>query len=152
AAVGVQLAGGEIVPADWVISAADGHATIFEMLGGKYVDDTIRKTYEERETFASYLQVSLGIARDLSSEPPMVSRVLDDPIQIDPETELTNVGFRIFNFDPTFAPSGKTAVTSVLPTRNFSYWTELRQKDIVRYHAEKNRVAEAVIGVLDKRI
>jgi phytoene dehydrogenase-like protein len=150
-AVGVQLAGGEIIPADWVISAADGHATIFEMLGGKYVDDAIRKIYEERETFASYMQVSLGIAKDLSGEPPMVSRVLDEPIQIDPETELSSVGFRIFNFDPTFAPPGKTAVTSVLPTRNFSYWIDLRQKDIAMYHAEKNRVADAVIGVLDKR-
>jgi phytoene dehydrogenase-like protein len=151
-AVGVQLAGGEMVPADWVISAADGHRTIFEMLGGRYVDQTIRHIYEKRETFASYLQVSLGVARDLSDEPPMVSRILDTPIRIDPETETSTVGFRIFNFDPTFAEPGKTAVTSLLPTRNFSYWTELRQRDIARYRAEKNRVAQEVIGVLDKRM
>jgi len=29
---------------------------------------------------------------------------------------------------------------------------DLRQKDIMKYHAEKNRVAEAAIGVLDKRM
>src|SRR5271166_3231321 len=32
-AVGVQLADGETIAADWVISAADGHATIYDLLG-----------------------------------------------------------------------------------------------------------------------
>ena len=41
-AVGVQLADGEPVMADWVISAADGHATLFDLLGGKYVDAATR--------------------------------------------------------------------------------------------------------------
>ena len=45
---------------------------------------------------------------------------------MDPGTELITVGFRFFHFDPTFAPPGKTAVTSILPTRNFEYWTDLR--------------------------
>jgi phytoene dehydrogenase-like protein len=31
AAVGVRLAGGETIAADWVVSAADGHATIYEL-------------------------------------------------------------------------------------------------------------------------
>jgi phytoene dehydrogenase-like protein len=152
AAVGVQLAGGEIVCADWVISAADGHATIFELLGGKYVDVATRRFYEERELFASYLQVSLGVALDLRDEPPMLTRMLDTPITIDPGTDLSSIGARIFNFDPTFAPPGRTVVTSLLPTRNFSYWAELRRNDPVAYHEEKHRVAEAVIGVLENRI
>jgi phytoene dehydrogenase-like protein len=151
-AIGVQLAGGETVPADWVISAADGHATIFDMLGGRYVDDNIRKIYQERETFASYLQVSLGIAMDLHDQPPMLSRVLTTPLHIDPETDLSNVGFRFFHFDPTFAPPGKTAVTSLLPTRNFQYWIDLRRNDPARYQTEKHRVADTVIGVLEKRL
>ena len=150
-AVGVQLANGESIAADWVISAADGHATIFDMLGGKYIDETIRKIYDVRETFASYLQVSLGVGRDLSEFPAMLTRVLERPIQVDPETALRHIGFRIFHFDPTFAPPGKTAVTSILPTRNFEYWTDLR-RNYPRYHAEKERVAGAVIEVLEQRI
>jgi len=43
AAIGVQLAGGQTIAADWVISAADGHATIYEMLGGAYADETVKK-------------------------------------------------------------------------------------------------------------
>jgi phytoene dehydrogenase-like protein len=151
-AVGVELANGETVLGDWVISAADGHATIFDLLGGKYVDDAIRKLYEEKKLFASYLQVSLGVGLDLSDQPGMVSRILDTPITVDPETELNNAGFRIFSFDPTFAPKGKTAVTCLLPTRNFKYWADLRTNNPAEYHREKSRVADAVIGVLERRI
>jgi phytoene dehydrogenase-like protein len=151
-AVGVQLTKGETIAADWVISAADGHATIFDMLGGNYLDENIRKIYAERETFASYLQVSLGVGRDLSDQPPMLTRVLSAPLQVDPGTELRHLGFRFFHFDPTFAPPGKTAVTAILPTRNFEYWTDLRRNDLPRYHAEKDRIANAVIDILNRRL
>lgn len=152
AAVGVELAGGERVMGDWVISAADGRTTIFEMLSGRYLDPATRKLYEERETFASYVQVSLGVGMDMKGQPPMLTRMLNSPIVLDPMTDLRNVGFRFFHYDPTFAPPGKCAVTSVLPTRNSKYWSELREKNPRAYHEEKNRVAEAVIDVLDRRV
>jgi len=149
-AIGVQLENGDSVRADWVISAADGHSTIFEMLGGKYVNHAIRKTYDTRELFASYLQVSLGVALDLSTEPPMLARILEAPLTLDPGTELDSISFRFFHYDPTFAPPEKTAVTSILPTRNFAYWTSLREKDLHAYRAEKDRIADMVIAVLDE--
>jgi hypothetical protein len=65
----VRLLGGESIAADWVISAADGHAAIYDLLGGKYRDKAIEKIYDEFEPFPSYLQVSLGVARDLSQQP-----------------------------------------------------------------------------------
>jgi phytoene dehydrogenase-like protein len=151
-AVGVRLASGENIMVDWVISAADGHATIFDLLGGRCLDAAIRKTYEERELFASYLQVSLGVALDLRDQPAMLSRFLESPFVVDPGTELRNLSFRFFHFDPTFAPAGKTAVTSILPTRNFEYWSDLRHNDPAAYHAQRHRVADAVIGVLEKRV
>jgi phytoene dehydrogenase-like protein len=152
AAVGVQLAGGETIKADWVISAADGHSTIYELLGAKYVDAAIDKRYKSLELFPSYLQVSLGVARDLSDQPASFTRLLKNPLQVDPETALSQVSFRIFNFDPTFAPSHKTAVTCFLPTRNFDYWARLRQDSPEKYRAEKYRVAESVTDVLEHRI
>lgn len=151
-AVGVRLADGQTLRADWVVSAADGHATLFDLLEGKYLDDGTRQMYEERDLFASYLQVSLGIALDLSNQPPMLALPLSSPITVDPGTELTDLSFRFFHFDPTFAPAGKTAVTSLLSTRNFTYWTGLRDRDPVAYHEAKHRVAEAVIAILEKRI
>lgn len=152
AAVGVRLAGGESVPADWVISAADGHATIYDLLGGKYKDKANDKIYNTLETFPSYLQVSLGVARDLSQQPGYVTQLLDAPLTVDPGTDLSQVSFRVFHFDPTFAPPGKTAVTCFLPTHNHEFWVHLQQDDPAKYQEEKQRVAEAVIALLEKRI
>jgi phytoene dehydrogenase-like protein len=151
-AVGVQLAGGETIRADWIISAADAHATIYDLLGGKYLDEITEKTFRTLTPFASYLQVSFGVARDLAKQPGFVTRVLDTPLAVDPQTTLPAVSLRFFHFDPTFAPAGKTAVTCFLPTRNFAYWVDLRRNDPARYQAEKHRVAEAVIAMIEKMV
>ena len=148
----MQLADGETIAADWVISAADGHATIYDLLGGKYADKVIDKIYGTLETFPSYLQVSLGLARDLSQQAGYVTRLLDAPLQVDPRTELKQVSFRFFHFDPTFAPPGKTAVTCSLPTYNFEFWAHLQQHDPARYQAEKHRISEAVIAILERSV
>ena len=150
-AVGVALHGGEELRADIVVSAADGHATIFDMLEGKFTDDRIRKIYETYKPFPSYVQVSLGVDADLGGEPGTLVLLLDEEIPVDPETKEDAVTFRVFNFDPTFAPPGKTAVVCLLTTYNHEYWCGLREKDAVRYEAEKQRVAAAVIAVFESR-
>jgi phytoene dehydrogenase-like protein len=151
-AIGVELEGGETVSTDWVISAADGHATIYEMLGGKYLTPETARTYTTLRPFPSYLQVSLGMARDLTGEPGFFTRVSHEPPRVDPATELGQISFRFFHYDPTFAPPGKTAVTCILPTRNFGFWARLRNEDPPRYEDEKRRVANSVIDVLDRRL
>jgi len=152
AAVGVRLVNGDTIPADWVISAADGHSTIYSLLGGRYTSRAIDKVYSERSTFPSYLQVSLGVALDLPDQPAQVTRVLETPFEVDPGTELKQVSFRFFNFDPTFAPPGKTAITCFLPTRNYEYWVHLHQSDPNDYRKEKERVAEAIISALERKL
>jgi phytoene dehydrogenase-like protein len=151
-AVGVQLSDGETIAGDWVISAADGHTTIYGLLGGKYADKATDRWYATLKPFSSYVQVSLGVARDLSQQPAFVTRLLNSPITVDRGTQLSRVSFRFFNFDSTFAPAGKTAVTCFLPTRNFEFWTGLEQHDPQQYQAEKNRVAEAVVDMLESRL
>jgi hypothetical protein len=116
------------------------------------VDAATRKLYEERELFASYLQVSLGVGMDLSNQPWGLALLLDAPVRVDPETAMQVLGFRFFHFDPTFAPPGRTAVTCLLSTRNHQYWVDLRANQPELYRREKRRVAETVIGVLEKRI
>jgi phytoene dehydrogenase-like protein len=150
-AVGVALAGGKELRADIVVSAADGHATIFEMLGGKFVDDKIKKVYETFKPFPSYVQVSMGVDANMSGEPGAVVLLLNKAIQIDPKTSADALTFRVFNFDPTFAPAKKTAVVAILSTYNSEYWSALRERNATKYEAEKKRVAQAVIAVFEKR-
>ena len=64
-AVGVRLADGSEHFADEVISAADGHATLFHMLGGKYVSQEMAAAYERLPLYTPLVQVSFGVKRDM---------------------------------------------------------------------------------------
>ncbi len=68
-AVGIRLADGTERRADYIISAADGRTTIFDMLGGKYIDDTIKNRYDHPKLFSPLIYVGLGIARSLMTYP-----------------------------------------------------------------------------------
>jgi len=150
-AAGVALAGGETIRADIVVSAADGHATIFEMLEGKFVSERIRRAYETFKPFPSYVQVSLGVGADLGGEPGFLSLFLDRELRIDPQTAEDSISFRVFNYDPTFAPPGKTAVVVFLGTYDHTYWDDLRRADRAGYEAQKKRVADEVTAIFEKR-
>lgn len=149
-AVGVQLEGGEKLYADRVLSAADGHATLQRLLGGRYSEPHIEAAYSNWKPYPSYLQVSFGVARALTELPGFGSRLLAAPLAVDPHTQLKQISYRCFHFDPTFAPPGKVAVTCFLPTYGCDYWVQLHQSDPQRYRAEKARVAESVLEVLEQ--
>lgn len=149
---GLILENGETHNADIVISAADGHYTIFEMLEGRYIDEKIRDYYDNYETFPSYVQVSLGVSRSFENEPhSLVVFPTERPLIIDESVTYEDIMIRIFNFDPTLAPEGKTLITAMLPTENYEYWDNLRNSDMERYKSEKERVANGVIEILERR-
>jgi phytoene dehydrogenase-like protein len=151
-AAGIILANGEKCQGDIVISAADGHSTLFEMLDPRFIDDKTKHRYENMLVFPSWAQVSLGVARSFTGQPANLRYVLDEPLVIDPATKAAALGVRIFSFDPTSAPAGKTTLTVLLPTANYDYWQKLRSSDAQKYKAEKGRLAEVVIDVLDEKL
>ena len=150
-AVGVRLADGTEHRADWVISASDGRTTIFDMLDGKYLDEKIRKRYENPRLFEPLVYVSLGVARKLPELPASVSGLtfpLDKPITIGPKQEKT-ICVRSYCFDPTLAPEGKEILVVQYET-SYDYWRDLRRNP-EQYEAEKKRIATEVIGGLEQR-
>jgi phytoene dehydrogenase-like protein len=148
-AVGVRLADGTEHRADRVISAADGRTTIFDMLGGKYVDDKIRSAYDEWPVYPPYIQVSLGVARDLSGEPHQVVLSLEEPVDVGGGV-CRWLRLNHYCYDPTMAPPGKSALTVTLQNGDSAYWKALYE-DRERYEAEKQRLADAVIARLEVR-
>jgi phytoene dehydrogenase-like protein len=147
-AVGVKLADGTETKADEVIWAADGHSLIFDILGSRYIDDTIRRMYDEWIPVRPVVHVCLGVARDMSTEPARLGFELDQPITVAGE-ERKWLSVLHHSFDPTMAPAGKAAVEVWYPCR-YDYWQELAQ-DRGRYEAEKQRIAELTIAELDRR-
>ena len=150
-AVGIKLSNGTEHLADIIISAADGHTTIFEMLEGKYIDDKIKGYYNNFSLFPPLLHVAYGVARTFQELPQSVSGfnlLLDEPITIAGK-ELTRLPLHVYNFDPNLAPEGKTVVKFMINTE-WAYWDEL-YKDTESYKAEKERLSNELLAILDKR-
>ena len=146
-AVGVQLYNDEIHEADYVISAADGYKTVFDMLDGAYTNRAIRRRYDGHLPVHTMVQVSLGINRDFAPEPHWVTYMLDEPIVIAgaPQHEL---GVKHYCFDPSLAPSGKSAIEVMLPSP-YDYWQRIYGRRL--YKSEQEQVADQVLAELEKR-
>jgi len=150
-AVGIKLADGTEHRGDIIISAADGHTTIFDMLKGKYIDDKIQGYYDNFALFPPLLHVVYGVDRTFNELPHSVggfNLFLDEPINIAGK-ELTRLPLHVYNFDPSLAPKGKTVLKFMINTE-WEYWSEL-YKDRERYKAEKERLANELLSILDKR-
>ena len=66
-AVGMRLADGTEHHGDIIISAADGHTTIFDMLDGRYTDEKIRGYYDNPKLFPPLVYIGLGVARSFDN-------------------------------------------------------------------------------------
>lgn len=148
---GITLVGGETFNSDIVISCADGYDTIFNMLGGNYINRKIRKYYENYKVFPSFLQISIGLNRTCEDLPGKISIPAKKGIRIDDSTTTDSIGVRIFNFDPSFAPKGKTSITITLLTENHEYWVDMKKNNLKKYREEKRRIGEEVTDILEKR-
>jgi phytoene dehydrogenase-like protein len=147
-AVGVRLEDGSEHRGDIVISAADGHATLFDLLEGRYLDEGLRARYHYVPVAKSILQVSLGIAEDLAAEPSTISFPLQQPVLLGNVWHDRLVA-KHYCFDPTMAPAGKSVVT-VWCEADYDLWKRLR-RDRGRYREAKKTVSDQVIRVLDQR-
>jgi len=145
-AVGVRLANANEHRADVIVSAADGHGTIFKMLKGRYLNDEIRDRFSKWELIRPLVMVSFGVAREFTDEPWLSAIKLRRPIKLG-RRDVHEIIVRIFNYSPHFAPPGKTVVQVSFETE-WDFWNDL-QKDRPRYDAEKQRVAAEVLEPLE---
>jgi phytoene desaturase len=146
-AIGVRLGDGSEQRADVIVSAADGRSTIFEMLGGRYMDQKIKERYENWKLLCPIITVSFGVAREFPDEPPLNFHLLKDPLVIGGVT-IQGFPLRLFNYGTKFSPPGKTVV-QVLLHADWHFWREL-QKDRPRYEAEKKRLTAEVLARLER--
>jgi phytoene dehydrogenase-like protein len=150
-AIGIRLADGREERFDVVISAADLHSTVFDMLGGRYGKDTAQTWFDDLTPFPPLVYVGVGVKRDFAEEPRLASGFslpLQEPIQVGDQT-LLRLLCHIFNYDPTLAPKGKTVITSMIPV-DYDYWKAL-SGDKKSYEAQKKALGEQVVKAFDRR-
>jgi phytoene dehydrogenase-like protein len=150
-ATGIRLDNGAEHKAGRIISAADGHTTIFEMLHGKFGSEKTFEPYEKWQPFPALLFISLGIRRKFEDIPDTISGLtisLKEPVLIGDRVR-DSLTAHIYSHDPTMAPDGCTAVT-VMMKSDIEYWQEL-SSDRKNYELRKAEAAQTVIEQLERR-
>ena len=149
-ATGVRLAGGEVREADYVISACDLRASLFNLLDGSRVDPVHKELLESGTLINPMLQVSFGVNMDLSGGLTSMSTGFKLPAPIDlggRKVEWFNV--KNYSFDPATAPAGKTVLVTMCPA-DWPYWEKLKGCP-QEYAAEKDRITKTCIDALEVR-
>ncbi len=127
-AVGVLLTDDTVHKADYIISAADGHSTLFDMLDGKYLTPQLEKAYSSWDLYKPFVQASFGIRDKIVSDAVMIS-YLKDKFTIG--SLAVNYGYSIMNQsmnDPSLAPDGKTTLVLRFDSL-WEDWENLSQQD-----------------------
>lgn len=146
AATGVLLTDGTEIRADYIISAADGHSTIFDMLEGKYLSRKILNAYDKWELFTPLVQVSFGINQIIESDIPVETFLATE--QMIGRTKTT-FGYSLMNycFDRTMAPDGKSVIIMRFESP-WDLWENMNEKE---YKEEKKQIERDAIILLEKR-
>ena len=111
-ATGVRCADGAVVPGSTVVSCADGHTTIFQMLGGRFVSNS--SGLPDLRPFPPLIQVSLGINRTFAGAPHPDSAARPTPV-VDDKHGMAGWKSRCFFSDSMLCPEGRTVMTVRLP-------------------------------------
>jgi phytoene dehydrogenase-like protein len=147
-AAGVRLADGSEHRAEIVLGAADGHATIFKLLGGRFIDETVRGYYRDLALFTPLLGIHFGAEREISEDPSCIHFPLKKPIDIF-GSPVANLNLHHSAGRGGAAPPGHSVIRIGIETP-YEPWEELaRTPD--RYGEEKNRIAGEVLERLDDR-
>jgi phytoene dehydrogenase-like protein len=146
-AIGVQLADGSALYADIVVSAADGHTTLYEMLEGKYLTPQLENAYKNWELFSSFVQLSFGINEKIESEANVVFYYTEKfsfgSIDVSSGYSISNQTAK----DPTLNPAGKT----VLIIKFDCPWEQWENLTHEEYDKVKDLIREKCIELLESQ-
>jgi phytoene dehydrogenase-like protein len=147
-AVGVRLEDGSEHRARAVVGAADGHATIFGMLRGRYMDAAVLDRYRDLPVFRPIVIVHLGVEMDLSAEAETIRFPLERPVRL-PGGVATAINMHNLSGKPHAAPPGHSVLRVGLET-SWAPWRDLAAEP-GRYREEKERIASEVTDRLERR-
>lgn len=150
-AQGLILSNGERTTADFVVSAADWHWTVFSALKGKYLNKKLLQLQypNKDEVFYSYCRLFIGVSMPMTSVPHF-ARIATQPITLPDGTHYDHLEVEIYNNDPTLAPEGHVAMVVNMLTREGEWWINLRQTDIKTYRETKQQLETELLLRLEQ--
>jgi phytoene dehydrogenase-like protein len=149
-AKGILFENGKSAHGDIIVSAMDGRGTLFDLLGGKFMNDQIRSLYEKPDLTPSVIQVAIGVRQAFEDEFPMRRIILDVPHELHDGSVQSFI--EVMRFTQTVHGQKKTLFRVQMDTKFASYWWMLKKAEKERYKKEKREVAAWVADVLDSRV
>lgn len=139
---------------DAIISCSDWHHTVFDLLKGKYIDKKQQALADGKSfpLFYSVLLVSFGVKIPLKDQAHFFRFPIDEKLVSPCGTDWDRLEVHIYNYDPTLAPEGKVSVACSFYTTNGQYWIDLRKNNRAQYRIEKEKFAQKVAELVDKKI
>lgn len=157
-AVGIELKKGPPQFADYIISASDASATIYEMLDGAYTDPQIDNLYKKvilkpGILFPSVISVFFGLKGEIGhDEAHSTSYLLDphDAASLPGCAQNCLVVQHRSRYAEGFAPKGHSIIHCTYFS-DFDFWQNLRNEDKNNYRQKKREISEFIIRFLEQR-
>ncbi len=165
-ATGVRIAGDEKYKSRVVISNADAHETFDRLLEEEPLVKGHTRMLESLSISLSCFQVFLGLKRDLVRALDIKDTEIfvypgydpDQQYQKMRDADLSGGGFALTLYDnlpQTFSPGGKNTL-NVLTLQGYDHWQKYEvdyfKGNKTAYNAEKERMADILIDMVEKRL
>jgi phytoene dehydrogenase-like protein len=140
-ATGIQLDNGQNIEADYVVCATDYFETINKLLGHAYMNDVMRRAFNNLSAYPLISSFHAAFAVDEDACPFTDTFWIDcEPFSV-AGTTLNRIGLREYSHLPHYSPEGKNIiqVRVVQKEKDFKFWESLSKEE---YVAEKRRLAE----------
>ncbi len=144
-AIGVRLADGSELFADFIIGAGDLHGLMYDLLDGKYVTPEIDKAFQNWPVFKPIVQVSFGIDRSIDTE-SHTYQVMAAGEKIGMTTLAPGYHIYNYNHDPVITPGGKCVMKLCFETP-FEIWEGMEKE---AYRNEKEKIRKDATAFLEK--
>lgn len=151
-AVGVELANGNRVDADWVVSSVAAEHCLKDLLGDRYKVRKMDTRYANEKTYPIYTMtiVAFKCTADMSEYPLGLHAIFDKPIML--EKGYRGFALRNYSYDKSLKTPEGTSIMQVqiVGDDNMYYWWK-DKKDNGTYKAEKARVASDLVQLIGER-
>lgn len=147
-AVGVTLKGGEVIRADWTVSAAPTVHTLKELLSDSYHLKKIDMRLADRKTYPIYTYTTaiFKVKADTSAHPISHKIYTNEPIVLDKESY--SVVYRNYSYDKTLKASKSSCIVQATVSGNddtYFWWKNVKESG--QYKQKKAEIADRMLKI-----
>lgn len=137
-ACGIELANGEQVMADYVISATDTKVLFEHFIGESYMDKNWRQVYSDMQRYPLVSGFQTAFAIDTSRYHEQDTVFFDCKEFAIGEKRFHRMSVKSFEYEPGFAPEGKTVLQAnvVQMDDDYLYWSSLSEDEYKQVKAK----------------